>query len=216
MQGYEMDKIPTLEVKETIEENALEQVEEESKRVQYSLAAVNATTGGVTTSNSNHLANISSIIGEKVDSFTIDSLTVDDTIQQESKPINNFNIFQALDLFSKEGFLGKEDRKYLDGFERDLDLEAKLLDNSLSYDDLTPEEVLKMSDYFKLLSKLTPKLESANPKKISNLVKKYSEDNGKAKPFKKQRFRDVKKKSAKSELDAKLTKEYKKLFDGIE
>lgn len=200
MQGYEIDKIPTLDTKEEVEESIV------------------GATAGVTTSNSKHLTNISSIIGEKIDSFTIDSLTAEDNAMYDEKyeKANNFNIFQALDLFSKEGFLNKEDRKYLDGFERDLDLEAKLLDNSLSYDDLTPEEILKMSDYFKLLSKLTPKLDSANPKKISSLVKKYSENNGKVKPFKKQRFRDVKKKTAKSESDNRLTKEYKKLFDGIE
>lgn len=144
---------------------------------------------------------------EKVDApiVTIDSITHFDADYQmpqekvfeshnslENKG-NNFNIFQMLDLFSKEGFLSKEDRKTLGKFERDLNLEAKLMDNNSSYDDLTPTEMLKMSEYFSLISKLTPNLEKSNPKKINSLIKKYSEDNGKSKPFKKKRFRDVRK-----------------------
>lgn len=107
---------------------------------------------------------------------------------------NNLNIFQIFDMFAKESFFNKADRKDINNFKRDLELESKLLDESVSIDELSTEEKLKVTEYFKLITKLTPKMEKANPDKINGLINKYSRDNnGKVKPFKKKRFRDIKK-----------------------
>ena len=131
---------------------------------------------------------LSEIIASKIDGFENEE---QNKVPPQVK--NNFNIFSVIELFSKEGFLSKADRKELNKFKRDLDLEARLLDDSLSYDDLTPEQSNKVLEYFALITKITPKLEKASPEKINNLVKKYKDNNGKSKPFKKTRFRDLKK-----------------------
>lgn len=111
-----------------------------------------------------------------------------------SNEFSGIGFFSIFEIFEKENLLYKEDKKLLRNFKRDLYLESLLMDKDLDISVLTKEQQNKMTEYFKIISAITPKLNRISPNHLKNMVNKYTNNNGKSKPFKKARWKDVKRK----------------------